>query len=145
MRRILGLLVAIIACVAAFAQADKVCGIYQVNHDGRESTVKVFKMSDGKYRAQVTWVKNLKNPDGSVRTDSKNPDKSKRKVTADKIVLIESVSYDAEDNVWNDGKIYDPTSGKSYNVTLSFKDEKTLIVKGSWGPFSKKVVWIKQS
>ena len=35
------------------------------------SKVKVFKHGDG-FRAQVTWVDNLKKEDGTLRTDEKN-------------------------------------------------------------------------
>lgn len=126
----------------AMAQADKVCGTYKVLRNGVNSKVKVFKNGNG-YRAQVIWVDNLKMPDGSIRTDAKNPNKNKRSVHADQIVLIEKVTYNASSNVWDGGMIYDPTSGKEYRVELSFKDEKTLTVKGMWGPFNQKMYWTK--
>lgn len=127
--------------VSAFAQADKVVGNYKAVRNGVTSKVKVFKY-DGGYRAQVTWVDNLKKADGSIRTDEKNPDASKRKTPANQIVLIDKVIYDGKDK-WKGGKIYDPTSGKSYTVTLYFKDAKTLTVKGSIGPFFERMYWTK--
>ena len=87
-------------------------------------------------------MSNLKNEDGTIRTDVKNPDASKRNVRADQIVLIDKVTFDGEDK-WKDGKIYDPTSGKEYTVTLYFKDDKTLTVKGSIGPLFKRMYWTK--
>lgn len=88
------------------------------------------------------WVDNLKKADGSTRTDEKNPDVAKRKTPANQIVLIDKVTYDGKEK-WKDGKIYDPTSGKSYTVTLYFKDAKTLTVKGSIGPFFERMYWTK--
>ena len=41
------------------------------------------------------------------------------------------------------GKIYAPTRGKSFKVRISFKDAKTLKVRGSWGPISETVYWTK--
>lgn len=127
--------------VGAFAQADKVVGNYQAVRGGVTSKVKVFKYNGG-YRAQVYWVDNLKKSDGSLRLDEKNPEVSKRKVRADQIVLIDKVTFDGKDK-WKGGKIYDPTSGKQYTVTLYFKDAKTLTVKGSIGPFFERMYWTK--
>ena len=62
-------------------------------------------------------------------------------VPADKIVIIDKVTY--EDGIWQNGKIYDPTSGKTYKVEIRFSDAKTLEVKGKLGPFFKKVYWTK--
>lgn len=132
----------VMTAATAFAQADKVVGNYKAVRNGVTSKVKVFKVGNG-YRAQVTWVDNLKMPDGSIRTDVKNPDASKRKVRADQIVLIDKVTYNAKGNEWSGGKIYDPTSGKTYTVTLYFKDDKTLTVKGSIGPFFQRMYWTK--
>lgn len=132
----------VFAITAAFAQADKIVGTYKVQRDGVNSKVKVFKHKDG-YRAQVIWVDNLMNEDGSVRLDAKNPDPEKRKVQADKIVLIDKVVY--KDGKWTDGKIYDPTSGKVYTVNLYFdkNENKKLTVKGSIGPFFQRMYWTK--
>lgn len=139
-RLITFLMVALITVGYAFAQADKVVGNYQAVRGGVTSKVKVFKYQDG-YRAQVYWVDNLKMEDGSLRKDDKNPDPAKRKVQADQIVLIDKVTYSK--NEWSGGKIYDPTSGKVYTVTLYFKDDKTLTVKGSIGPFFQRMYWTR--
>ena len=132
----------LVACLcAAFAQADKIVGEYQCVHDGVDSRIKIFKHEDG-YRAQCTWVSNLKKEDGTLRRDVKNPDPAKRKITNDKIVLIDKVKYDGVDT-WKDGKIYDPTRGRYFTVTLTFKDEKTLAVRGSVAFIGKSVYWKK--
>lgn len=122
-----------IVSMPAMAQSDgdKIIGTYKALRNGVNSKIKVTKNSNGTYRAQVIWADNLKMPDGSIRTDVKNPDKSKRNTPADKIVLVDNVSY--KNNEWSGGKIYDPTSGKSYKVIISFKDAKTLKLRGYIG------------
>lgn len=143
MKKFLFTLVMVLFSVTTmFAQADKIVGTYKAVRNGVESKVKIFKQGNG-YRAQVIWVDNLKMPDGSIRTDVKNPDKSKRGVRADQIVLIDKVTYDADDKEWSGGKIYDPTNGKKFTVKLYFKDDKTLTVKGSIGPFFERMYWTK--
>jgi uncharacterized protein (DUF2147 family) len=142
MKRFLICISFIFACVCAvFAQADKIVGEYQCEHDGVDSRIKIYKYADG-YRAQCTWVSDLKMKDGTLRRDVKNPDPAKRNITSDKVVLIDKVKFDGKDT-WKDGKIYDPTRGKYFTVALSFKDEKTLTVKGYLGPFFGRVYWKK--
>lgn len=135
--------VAMMTMTSVFAQADKIVGNYSAERGGVKSKVKVFKYNDG-YRAQVTWVDNLKKEDGSIRCDEKNPNAEKRKVRADQIVLIDKVTYNEKDKEWGNGKIYDPTSGKVFTVKLYFKDEKTLTVKGSIGPFFQRMYWTRE-
>ena len=131
----------IVSC-GCFAQADKIVGIYKTTHDGVNSKIKIFKVKDG-YRAQVIWVDNLKKEDGSTRTDEKNPDPAKRNTPANSIVLIDRVTYNAKKDQWADGKIYEPTSGKTWTVTCSFENDTKLRVRGSFGPFGKSVYWSK--
>ena len=141
-KAILTLIMCLMTGISAVAQSagDKIIGTYKAVQEGRESKVKFSKYGDG-YRGQIIWLKNNKNADGSIKTDVKNPDKAKRNVPADKIVIIDKVTY--EDGIWQNGKIYDPTSGKTYKVELRFSDAKTLEVKGKLGPFFKKVYWTK--
>lgn len=115
----------------AQSAGDKIVGTYKVLRNGVNSKVKVTRNSNGTYKAQVIWADNLKMPDGSIRTDVKNPDKAKRNTPADKIVLFDGMAY--KNSEWTGGRIYDPTSGKSYKLTITFKDAKTLKLRGYIG------------
>lgn len=123
--------------------SDKIVGTYKVLRHGVNSKVKVTKNANGTYKAQVIWADNLKKPDGSILLDEKNPDKSKRNVRADQIILFDGLKY--KDNSWTDSKIYDPTSGKSYKLTVTFKDEKTLKLRGYIGveALGESMYWTK--
>lgn len=134
-------LLAVAGSLSAQTKADDIVGTYKAAQNGVNSKVEIKKVGNG-YRAQVIWVDNLKKEDGSIRTDEKNPDKAKRSTPANQIVLIDKVTYDGNGE-WKDGQIYDPTRGKSFKVRLSFKDPKTLKVRGSFGPFSETVYWTK--
>ena len=105
----------VVALSASIASAstnggDRILGVYKAVKDGAVSKVRISKIGDNTYKAQVFWLEKDKNPDGSLRTDLKNPDPAKRKTPSNQIVLIESVSYDSKEGVWNNGNIYDPTS-----------------------------------
>ena len=129
------------ASAATPADGDRIIGLYKAVKDGEVSHVRISKTGDNSYRAQVVWVENKYDKNGAVRTDVKNPDPAKRSVPADEIVLIDKVSY--SDGMWKDGQVSDPTKGKVYRVEITFKDEKTLRVRGFLGPFSLSVYWDK--
>lgn len=126
--------------VIAQSEADKIIGTYRAVQAGNVSKVKISKKGDG-YTAQVIWLEKPNNPDGTKKLDKNNPDKAKQKTPADQIVLIDKVVY--KDGMWKDGKIYDPTKGKTFKVEIIFKDEKTLRVRGFLGPFFETVLWTK--
>lgn len=149
MKRFLMLVVAgIFALTAAAASAstndgDRILGVYKAVKDGALSKVRISKIGDNAYQAQIFWLEKDTHKDGSKRMDIKNPDPAKRNTPADQIVLIENVSYVAEDNEWKNGKIYDPTRGDVFKVIINFQDDKTLRVRGFLGPFSKSIYWYK--
>ncbi len=143
MKKVFLFLIACIITSASFAQAgaDKLLGVYFLEHGGDKSKVRVTKNADNTYKFQVFWMEKMYDKEGKLRVDKKNPDVSKQNTRADQIVLIKSLTY--KDNVWKDGKIYDPTRGKFFDVEVKFKDAETLAVKGSWGIFSQTVYWKK--
>ena len=145
MKRILLMLAVILMAVGktwAQQKADDIVGTYKAVQNGDNSKVEIRKVGDG-YRAQIVWLENMKNKDGSPRTDKKNPDKAKRNTPSNQIVLIDKVTFDEAKGEWGNGQIYDPQRGKFFKVRISFKDAKTLKVRGSWGPISETVYWTK--
>ncbi len=147
-RFIIALLCSVLFAAPSFSQSmnskgDNIIGEYLSIKDGGKSKIRVTKASDGTYTAQVFWVERALDKDGNKRKDSKNPDKSLRNVTLDNVVIIKALKYDADDQEWGDTEIYDPSSGKIYDVDIEFKDSKTLKVYGNiWG-IGKTVYWEK--
>lgn len=125
------------------AAGDNIIGNYLVEHKGEKSKVKVFKNADGSYTAQVFWVQNRTEKDGSVRKDTKNPDKSLRNVDCDKILIFKGLKYDASAKAWGGASIYDPVRGINASLKAWFSDSKTLSLKGSKMGFSETVTWTR--
>ena len=148
MKRFLILLVSFVLCGIAYAQedpADAIIGNYDACYKGREYKVRIFKRSDGKYRAQVTWLAGVVDPKtGEKFKDVKNPDKSKRDVPCDRIVISDGLQYDAEKNHWSKAKIYDPQSGIKVNVTMRFDEPGKLAVRGSMLGIGYTIFWYRQ-
>lgn len=148
MKKMLKMVVVALCTLCAtttFAQsaADKLLGVYHAVEEGKESKVKFTKLADGTFQGQIIWLLNPNNEDGSRKYDVKNPNPELRKVPSDQVVIIYGLKYNAEDNCWEGGKVYKPNNGKTYRCEISFKDDKTLRVKGSLGPISLSRYWNK--
>jgi uncharacterized protein (DUF2147 family) len=114
----------------SFAQtkADDIVGVWLTS--GKEpAKIQVYRSGD-KYYGKIMWLK-FPEESGMPRLDSKNPDKSKRNQKIIGMLILKNFRFD--DDEWNDGKIYDPESGKTYSCNMSLTDNKTLKVRGFIG------------
>jgi uncharacterized protein (DUF2147 family) len=65
--------------------------------------------------------------------DVNNPDESKRDRTVKGILLLKGLDYDPDDQQWEDGTIYDPESGKTYDCYVELESKDKLKVRGYIG------------
>ncbi len=97
----------------------------------QKAKIRIFKKNDLYYGA-ISWMKEpLK--DGKPKTDTNNPDASKRNQPLMGMLLLKAFKYTGS-NEWENGHIYDPEEGKTYSCTLNLKDNgATLHVRGYIG------------
>ena len=109
------------------AQADKVLGFWLT--DEGESQIEIFKKSNGKYYGKIVW---LEEPyeNGKPKVDDDNPDESLRNRPILGLELLKGFNYDSEDKEWENGTIYDPESGKTYDCYMWFEGNNNLKIKG---------------
>lgn len=69
---------------------------------------------------------------GKPRTDSNNPDPKLRTRPLVGLGFMQNFSYD-DDNKWDNGKIYEPATGKTYSCYLKMETANTMEVKGYIG------------
>ncbi|HSA16128.1 MAG TPA: DUF2147 domain-containing protein [Spirochaetota bacterium] len=116
---------------------DDVIGTWMV--PAGDATVSISKCGS-QYCGKITW---MQKPD----VDSKNPDKSKRSTPLVGMQMLRDFVFNAEKNRWDDGKIYDPDSGDTYQCMLSLTDKNTLKVKGfigfKWAPIGRTEIWTR--
>lgn len=129
-------------CCNLFAgEADAVIGIWY--NEEKDAKIEIYKKND-KYHGKIVWLKEP-NENGKPKVDNDNPDPKKRDRAILNLVIMTHFVYDG-DNVWNDGNIYDPKSGKTYSCKMTLSDDKkTLDVRGFIG-FSligRTSVWTK--
>ena len=70
-------------------------------------------------------------------TENPNPKLTTRPLIG--MNVVEKIYYKG-DNVWGDGKIYDPNSGHTYDARITLPTPNTAIVRGYW-----KFRWIGRS
>lgn len=102
--------------LSAQTKADDILGTYRVASPFNDDVAKVLvsRTAKGTYQGRVTWTNHPTNPDGSVRTDSKNPDKKLRQRRYDEVIMFYDLVF--EEGEWVKGKLYDPYSGMTFNV-----------------------------
>ena len=139
---------ALMMVLPSFAQgindkADNIVGEYLTDRGGSKSKVRVTKNVDGTYDAQVFWVEKPLDAKGNKRKDVKNPDKNLRNVDIDQVVVVKGLKYDADDKVWGDTKIYDPSKGIRVNVTAEFESSEKLKLRGTILGIGTTIYWTK--
>lgn len=128
-KSILVAVVFLMVTVVSFSQ-NEVEGIWlSTNKDGK---VKIYE-KDGKFYGEIIWLlEPLDENSGKPKTDIYNPDESKHQNPVIGLNILKGLVFD-EDNVWDDGQIYDPENGKTYSCKMTLKDEDHLDVRGFVG------------
>ena len=122
----------------ASAQVDKIEGFWF--NDKKDAKIQIFKAKDGKFYGKIVWLKDpLKN--GKPKTDEKNPKDPLKKQPLVELVILKGFELDGG-NTYEDGTIYDPENGKTYDCKMTYKG-KTLAIRGYIGlsMFGRTTVW----
>jgi uncharacterized protein (DUF2147 family) len=135
----------------AQSKADKILGYYLTFDDetgAEKSQVQVYKDSNGKYYGKIVWLKEP-NKDGKPKVDDKNPDVKLQKRAIMGLEMLKGFKYNESDNEWNDGSIYNPASGKTYNCYINFESATKVKIRGfigaSWMRLGKTAYWTKEA
>ena len=111
-----------------FAQADKVIGFWLTEKG--TSQVEIYKAEDGKYFGRISWLEEL-NENGKPKVDEENPDDALKSRPILGLNILEGFDYNQEDQEWENGSIYDPDNGKTYDCYIWFDDDVNVLnIKG---------------
>ena len=140
------LAVAASACFAA--TGDDVVGTW-LNQD-KDAKIQIAKCGD-KYCGKIVWLKEPTYPPnskegtpGTEKVDRNNPDPALRKTPEMGLVVVHDMQY-AGGNLWNNGKVYDPKNGKTYNAKMTLVSPTQLDLRGFVGVslFGRTAKWTK--
>jgi uncharacterized protein (DUF2147 family) len=120
--------------------ADKVLGIWQTEE--KDGKIEIYKQN-GKYYGKLIWGARMFETDGKTsKKDVKNSDKVLQSRNLQNLIILTDFIFSG--SKWEDGKIYDPDSGKTYSCVMKFDGEKLKItgyIGFSW--IGKTVLWTK--
>lgn len=110
-------------------EADALVGVWEPGHG--KAKIKISKIGD-KYYGKIVWLKEPKDENGNPKVDKNNPDESLKKTPTLGLRILKDFAYKGN-NTWEEGTIYDPENGSTYNCTIKLKDANTLDVRGYIG------------
>ncbi|HEU0064660.1 MAG TPA: DUF2147 domain-containing protein, partial [Flavisolibacter sp.] len=108
-------------------------------NDTKEAKIQIYKSSDGKFYGKIVWLKEpLKN--GKPKIDEKNSDRVLQKKPLVGLIILKG--FQADDNTYTEGTIYDPDNGKTYDCKMNYHGKK-LSIRGYIGIslFGRTTVW----
>jgi len=133
------------------SKADRIVGIYLTYDDetGKEkSQVNIHKTSNGEYVGEIVWLKEPKDPNGKEKLDKNNPESRLKSRKIIGLQILKDFTYDASEDEWSEGTIYNPSSGKTYSCYMKFESAKSLKIRGyigkAWMGLGKTAVWTKE-
>jgi uncharacterized protein (DUF2147 family) len=139
----------ILVAAPLFAQGpDAVIGKWW-NQEGT-SQIEIYQQH-GKYAGRIVWLKepnypadDAKGMSGKPKVDRENPDVAQRNQPLLGLVMVWGFTYSG-DNLWENGRIYDPRDGKTYKCKMTLKSPDVLDVRGFIGLslFGKTNVWTR--
>ena len=131
MKNLVVLFLLTVYSVAGFAQkADKIVGVWW--NEEKTSKIEIEK-EDGKYIGTIVYVIPENYENGEPPKDDENPDESLRDRSLVGLQILDGFEYDAKDEEWEDGEIYDPKSGKTYDCYAWMENDDLLKLKGFVG------------
>ncbi|GGH78868.1 uncharacterized protein (DUF2147 family) [Filimonas zeae] len=113
-----------------FADAQKTSVEHTWYNAEKTSKIQIYKATDGKFYGKITWLAQPNDENGKPRTDVKNPKDNLRNTPLLNYPILKAFVQNTKDaNVYEEGTVYDPKSGKTYCGKLTVEG-KTLRLKG---------------
>jgi len=134
---VLMLLVSVVGTHVVKAQSDKIEGVWL--NEEKDAKIQIYKARDGKFYGKIVWLKDP-TENGKPKTDKKNPKDQMKTQPLVELVILKGFNMDG--NTYEDGTIYDPTNGKTYDCKMTYKG-KTLAIRGFIGLslFGRTTIW----
>jgi len=111
-------------------KADRICGKWE--SADKKLIVQIYH-SGSAYRGKMVWFKNQDNSKAMDEwTDKHNPDPALRNRKLIGMDVLNGMTYDADSDTWENGKIYEAQSGHEWNAAAKIDKDGTLKVTGYW-------------
>lgn len=139
------------ATAGTIPTGDSILGDWKTFDDkGKVDSHIEFYKQQGKYFAKIVsltepnWPANDdKGMGGKPKNDRFNPQPELRSRPIVGMQFLHDFVYNADKNIWEDGRIYDPACGKTYKCKMTLSSADRLEVRGYVGisMFGRTAVW----
>lgn len=100
--------------------ADKIVGEW-INEE-KDTRIEIYKNGE-EYFGRLLWSEDLFEADGKTsRKDLRNTDEKLRGRNLLHVNLLNNFVF--SEDLWDDGRMYDPKSGKTYNCLIKLRKDK---------------------
>ncbi|MGM0619705.1 MAG: DUF2147 domain-containing protein [Bacteroidota bacterium] len=131
MKKLIILFSLAIYTLSAMAQeAEKIEGVWW--NEEKTSKIEIEK-KDGKYIGTIVYIIPENYENGEPPKDDENPDESLRNRSLLGLQILSGFEYDAKEEEWKNGEIYDPKSGNTYDCYAWLESDDLLKLKGFVG------------
>ncbi|MDE2811686.1 MAG: DUF2147 domain-containing protein [Gemmatimonadota bacterium] len=113
-------------------------------NDRKDSHIRIYACENDKDElcGEIVWLKRPNGKDGKPRRDVENEDKSLRGRQVLGLQVISGMEYEGGGE-WEDGDIYNPRDGETYDAELEEVDANTLKVSGCVWFLCKEQIWTR--
>jgi uncharacterized protein (DUF2147 family) len=134
---IIALICLALRVVAQVHPEDRITGLWLTEQ--KDGKVQIFRTGNT-YSGRLVWGNSVLDEHGNPKRDIYNPDPKLRSRTIQGMVMLTGLVYN--DGKWQDGKIYNGLTGKSYSVEITLKGN-SLFLRGYVGIplLGKTTVW----
>ena len=121
---------------SAFAASDDILGTWL--NQKQDAKIEISNCGND-FCGKIVWLKEPVYPAGSKegtpgapKIDYKNPDAERQKTPIMGLQIMEGMQFSG-DNLWKNGRIYDPDNGKTYSSRITMTSHDQLDLRGFIG------------
>ncbi|HPE56227.1 MAG TPA: DUF2147 domain-containing protein [Bacteroidales bacterium] len=115
--------------IAQSFKAEDVLGIWF--NEEKDAKIEIYKQGD-QYFGKIVWLEEPIDPEtGKAKVDDENPEEELQTRPIMGLLLVKDFEWDGE--LWDDGEIYDPKSGNTYDCYMKLEEKDKLKVRGYIG------------
>ncbi len=114
-------------------------------HTEDENARVQVEICGNKLCGRIVSLKDPLDDDGNPKTDAANPEPEMRDRPIEGLKIVWDLQDKGDGKTWEDGKVYDPESGKTYNARVTLDGQNTLKLRGYVGApmFGRTSTWTR--
>jgi len=110
-------------------KAERITGMWW--NAKKTAKIEIKKEANGSFSGTIVYLVPEKYKSGVPPKDDKNPDPKLCERSVLGLTVLSELRYDAGKKEWDNGRIYDPRSGKTYKCYVWMEDrDDMLFIKG---------------